>query len=271
MRGSARRLLGLLAVVVVATACQVRTEVAVDVDDDGSGTVTVAVGLDPDAASRFPGLADDLRVDDLEATGWTVTGPAVEADGFSWIRASKPFATPEDAGGVLAEIAEIAGTDAPFRDFAVTRERSFARTEYGFTGTVDFSGGLEAFGDEALTAALDGEPLGESVQAIEDRIGQAIDQAFTFRVAVGLPGEVESNAPTSASNGAVWEPRLSEGRAITLAASSEVVRTRSLVLAALAIVGAVGALTVGAVLPVRRARRRRALRPRGRHGVARGD
>jgi len=261
-----RRLLGLLAVVVLATACQVRTEVAVDVEEDGSGIVTVSVGLDPDAASRVPGLADELRVDDLEATGWTVTGPEVEVDGFSWIRASKPFDTAEEAGAVLAELGEIAGTEAPFRDFEVTRERSFARTEYGFTGTVDFSGGLEAFGDEALTAALDGEPLGESVEAIEQRIGQAIDEAFTFRVAVGLPGEVSSNAPTAAANGAVWEPRLSEGRAITLSATSEVVRTSSIVFLVLAVVGVVGALTVGAVVPIRRARRRRAVAPRGRHG-----
>lgn len=260
-----RPLLAALALVLLA-ACQVRTEVAVDVEADGSGTITVSVGLDPDAASRVPGLAEELRVDDLEATGWTVTGPEVEVDGFTWIRATKPFATPEDAGTVLAELGEIAGTDAPFRDFEVRRERSFARTEYGFTGTVDFSGGLEAFGDDALTAALDGEPLGESVEAIEQRIGQAIDDAFTFRVAVGLPGEVSSNAPTAAANGAVWEPRLSEGRAITLEASSEVVRTRSIVFVALAVAGVVGALTVGALVPLRRARRRRRLAPRGRHG-----
>jgi hypothetical protein len=244
----------------------VRTEVAVDVAEDGSGTVTVSVGLDPDAAARFPRLADDLRIDDLEATGWTVTGPAVEEDGFSWVRATKPFATPEQAGAVLAE---VAGADGPFRDFAVTRERSFARTEYGFTGVVDFSAeGLAAFSDEALTTALDGEPLGESVEAIETRIGAAIDDAFSFRVAVGLPGEVESNAPTSASNGAVWEPRLSEGRAITLEASSEEVRTQTLALVAAAVLGGLALLVVAVVLPLRRARRRRALAPRGRHAKA---
>jgi hypothetical protein len=244
-----RPLLAVLAVALLA-ACQVRTEVAVDVEEDGSGTVTVSVGLDPDAASRVPGLAQELRVDDLGA-------------------GDRPAGGPEEAGTVLAELGQVAGTEAPFRDFQVTRKRSFARTEYGFSGVVDFSGGLEAFGDDALTAALDGEPLGESVEAIEQRIGQAIDDAFTFRVAVGLPGEVSSNAPTAASNGAVWEPRLSEARAITLAASSEVVRTRSIVFVALAVVGVVGALTVGAVLPLRRARRRRATAPRGRHGVAR--
>lgn len=267
MTGRLRRPLLAVVALLLLAGCQIRTEVAIDVAEDGSGTVTVSVGLDPDAAGRVPALADELRVDDLEATGWTVTGPAVEDDGFTWVRATKAFATPEEAGTVLAELAEIAGTDAPFRDFAVTRERSFARTEYGFRGTVDFAGGLEAFGDEALTQALDGEALGESVEAIEERIGQAIDDVFRFRVAVGLPGSVESNAPTSASNGAIWEPRLSEARAIELEATSEVVRTRSIVFAALAVAGVVGALTVGALVPLRRARRRRALAPRGRHGV----
>ena len=257
----------LLAVLVVAllAACQVRTEVAVDVAEDGSGTVTVSVGLDPDAAARFPGLADELRVDDLEATGWTVTGPAVEEDGFSWVRASKPFATPEEAGEVLTE---IAGPGGPFRDFALTRERSFARTEYGFSGVVDFSTeGLAAFSDDALTQALDGEPLGESVEAIEARIGAAIDDAFTFRVAVGLPGDVESNAPTAASNGAVWEPRLSEGRAITLEATSEVARNRTLVLLGVAALGVLGLVVLVVVVPIVR-RIRRPPAPRGRHAAS---
>lgn len=263
----AGRALALLAVVLLA-GCQVRTEVTLDVAQDGSGTVNVSVGLDPDATSRVPGLEQELRLDDLRATGWEITGPEVEVDGFTWIRATKPFGSPEEAAGILAE---IAGQDGPFRDFAVTRERSFARTEYGFRGTVDFSGGLEAFGDEALAASLDGEPLGEAVAAIEERIGTAVDEAFTFRIAVGLPGEVTAtNAPTRASNGAVWEPRLSEGRPIALEASSELVRTRTLVLVAVAVVAGLAALAVGIVVPLRRRRRRKLMRPRGRHGAISG-
>ena len=121
----------------LAAACQVRTEVAIDVADDGSGTVTVSVGLDPDAVTQVPDLSSELRLDDLRATGWDISGPDVEADGLTWVRATKPFGTAEEAGAVLAE---IAGDDGPFQDFAVTRDRSFARTEYGFEGTVDFSG-----------------------------------------------------------------------------------------------------------------------------------
>jgi hypothetical protein len=260
-----RRVVLALALVVALAGCQIRTEIGVEVHDDGSGVVSVAVGLDADAIRQVPGLASQLRLDDLRQTGWTITGPSLEADGYTWIRASKPFATAADASRVLAE---VAGDDGPFRDFVVTRERSFARTSYGFRGTVDFTGGLERFGDDALAAALDGEPLGEDVSAIEARIGGAVDQAFTFRVAVRLPGGVTStNAPTKADNGAVWSPRLSEGGPIDLRASSEVRRTSTIVLVVVAVVAAV--LAVGVLLGFPWRRRRR-VRRRGRHAAAEG-
>lgn len=246
------------AVVAVASlaGCQVRTEIGIDVDADGSGVVGVAVGLDDDAVARVGRLEDQLRLDDLLATGWEIVGPVEEADGFTWVRASKPFARAEDAAVVLAE---IAGERGPFQGFAVSRERSFARTTYRFEGRVDFTGGLEAFGDDALAAALDGEPLGEDIAAIEARIGGAIDEAFSVRVAVRLPGDVSStNAPTRAENGAVWEPRLSEAGVIELRATSEVVRARTIVLVALAAVAAVAAVAVAVGFP----RRRRRGRPR---------
>ena len=87
------RLLFVVAVVaaVVATTagCRVRTQLAVDVEEDGSGMVTVAVGLDADAVDRVPALDQELRLDDLEAAGWEVTGPSAEDDGLTWFRATK--------------------------------------------------------------------------------------------------------------------------------------------------------------------------------------
>jgi hypothetical protein len=250
-----------LALVLTCAACQIRTEVTFDIQEDGSGTVGVSVALDADAMSKAPGLAQELRFDDLEAAGWTITGPAPEADGLTWIRATKPFATPAEAGSILAE---VSGDNGPFRGFAVTRERSFARTTFGFTGTVDFAGGLEAFGDEALADALDGEPLGEDVQAIEDRLGQRIDEVFRFQVLVRMPGEVTSNAPSTLENGAVWEPRLSaDDGPLTLLATSEVVRTKTLVAVYAAIgFGALAVLVLASLLF------RRRIKARGRHGAA---
>ena len=248
------RLLAPLLVAVLAGGCEVRTEVAVDVAEDGSGTVSVAVGLDPDAVSRYPGLESELRLDDLTAAGWEVVGPQVEDDGHTWIRASKPFATPEEAAEVLAE---IAGSDGALRDLEVSEERSFARTTYRFEGTADLTGGLESFADPELAAALGGLPLGESVADIEARIGSPIDEAFTMQVSVTLPGEIP----------VVWEPRFADAEPLAMAASADVVRGRTLGFVAVAVVAGIAALLIGVVSPVRSWRRLRSTRPRGRHGT----
>ena len=239
-----RLIAGALVALVLTSACEVRTDVAVELREDGSGFVSVGAGLDADAVERVPGIADELRLDDLVATGWEVQLPTLEDDGYTWIRVRKPFATPEEAEAVLAE---IAGENGPLRDFVVSRERSFARTDYGFEATVDFTGGIESFADESLSELLDGEPLGEDVAAIEARIGVPIDEAFTFRIAVRLPGEVESNAPTQAGNGAVWQPTLADPGPTRLEATGEVVRWRTYVFIAVAVVAGGLALIVGAL------------------------
>ena len=86
----------LLAVIVVAVlaGCQARVTVDTRVNSDGSGTVTVGVGLDDEAMAQVGDLGAQLRVDDLRSSGWTVTGPAREDDGTTWVRASKGFADP---------------------------------------------------------------------------------------------------------------------------------------------------------------------------------
>lgn len=252
-----RALLALVVVVLAGAGCRVRTELAVDVLEDGSGTVAVSVALDADAVTAYPSLATDVRLDDLAEAGWTVSGPTEEADGLTWLRATKPFATPAEATEVLAE---VAGTDGPFQGLAVTSERSFARTRFGFTGTVDFDAGLEDFTDDDLADALEGAPLGEPVEAIEARIGERLDEVFGVRVVVRLPGSVESNAPTDLVNGAAWEPPLSGDEPVTLRATGEVIRVPTLVAAGAAVVAAVAALVILATVVLRRR-----VKPRGRH------
>jgi hypothetical protein len=232
--------LGVLAVVALG-ACRVETEVGLTVEEDGSGMVEVGIGLDDDALGRVPGIADELRVEDLQATGWTVVGPVEEADGYTWFRISKPFATPEEAAAVLTE---VTGVDGPIRDLRVERERPFARTTYGFEGTVDLAAGLEGFGDDALAALLDGEPLGEDVAAIEARFGESIDAMFGLRVVVDLPGDESSNAPTETADGAVWEFRLASGAPVELRAASTEYRSSTLALTAIGALAVLGALGV---------------------------
>ena len=75
----------------VLGGCQAKLPVHTTVEADGSGTVEVAVGLDDEAVAKAGDLGSQLRVDDLRAAGWTVTDPTKEADGYTWVRATKPF------------------------------------------------------------------------------------------------------------------------------------------------------------------------------------
>lgn len=199
---------------VVLGACQVRTEVTVQLEEDGSGTVEVAVGLDDEALTELPDLDQDgvgdaadlslvARVDDLEATGWTIGEPESE-DGVTWIRATKPFGTPEQAVEVLDE---LTGPEGPLREWDVKRQRSFGQTEFRVAGIVDLSAGLEAFGDAGLAQGLDGEPFGEDVTLIEQRYGQPIGDLVGLELAVVLPGATESWTPELGSPAATIEAR----------------------------------------------------------------
>jgi hypothetical protein len=219
-------LLALLAL--LTAACEVRTAVDVTMAEDGSGTVEVAVGLDADALGRVPDLTDDgrsdaadlaqlLRVEDMRAAGWTVDEPAPEGSGTVWVRASKAFGTPEEAADVLSE---VTGADGALRDVAFARSTGFAETSFDVSGTLDLSGGLEAFGDQGLAGALDGEALGEDAAAIEARLGQPLADAFTFDMRVSLPGEVDPGTGTAASGSTVdWSPKLGDAP-VSLEASS---------------------------------------------------
>jgi hypothetical protein len=218
-------LLGAL-VCLLASACRLELDVNVEVAEDGSGTVEVVVGVDRDGIERIGGDLDAvLAVDDLADAGWTVEEPDEEDDGYTRVRFRKPFDDPSEAAVIFGE---IAGEDGPFQDFAVSRKSSFARTEWGFTGRVDFRGGLEAFGDDELAAELDGQPLGQTVEEIEAQLGEALSRIIQVRVGVRLPGDITSNATTKAGNGAVWQVGFGDGT-IDMEASGEEQRTASLV------------------------------------------
>jgi hypothetical protein len=132
-----------------------------------------------------PDLDQSLLVDDLRDAGWRVVGPD-RTDAGGWlVSASKPFASPEQLPAVLAE---VAGEGGPFRDFTLTREDAFAKTSYTLAGTVDLSGGLDAFGDDALRQALGGTTTGRTPDQLAQEAGRPLAQAVRFRVRTELPG-----------------------------------------------------------------------------------
>ncbi len=255
-RGLVAGLVLVVGVVLGTAACRVTTDVAIDVAEDGGGTVAVSLGLDDDALARVPEIDTELRLDDLRATGWEISGPDRGEDGVTRFTASKSFATPAEAATVMAEIATPGG---PFRDLRLTSQRSFARTTFGFDGTVDLRGGLESFGDQELARLLDGEPLGADQAAIEAALGTPLDEAFRLRVEVALPGSVSSGPPGEGDDSLVWEPSLADSEPTVLNARSTAWRARTLLFTAAAVVAAaaLGVLVLSRLVGRRRGRRAR--------------
>jgi hypothetical protein len=250
-----RRLLPLLLAVLAwaSTACQVTLAAGVDVARNGSGRVTAGVGFDADAVKEVGDLATALRVDDVRAAGWQVDAPRKEDDGLTWVRASKPFADPEQVPAILAE---LNGPDGPFRDFRVVRTKSLTRSKTTFTGTLDLSHGLTGLADPALTAALGDVDLGLDIAGLQARFGDAASRSVRAEVTAGLPGKVTTDAPERAGGRAKWAPEL--GQTVHLEASSESFKIDPrLPIAAGAVL-----LVVVACLAVLVRRRRRTLRSR---------
>lgn len=219
-------------VLVAGTSCQATLSAGVDLRPDGSGTVRAGLGLDAAALRDVGDLAALLRVDDLRQAGWEVEGPEAEDDGLTWVRASKPFADPPEAGRAMAQ---LNGPEGPFRDFRLARTGSLLRTRTTFTGTVDLSGGLSGLADPELLERLGGDA----------ELG-ALTSALRVEVAADLPGKVRSNAPTTSGGRAVWTPEM--GSQLTLQADGDLRRLAPIVYGALAVAGAFAAL----VLVVRR-------------------
>src|SRR3954453_8592116 len=192
------RLLLLVLGVVLLAGCQAQLDVRIDVNDDGSGVVTADVTLDPEAASRTILFFDGgTRVDDLRATGWTVTGPTQLPDTTYRMQASKPFSQADQLPAVMDE---LAGHDGAFRDFKLDRSTSFGKHSWTLTGTVDLTKGTAAFSDADLTALLGAPPLGATKAEQTAALGQPLESIAHVTVQARLPGELGEH------NGTVAKP-----------------------------------------------------------------
>jgi hypothetical protein len=242
---AAARVLGVVLLVLLGTGCRLDVAVGVDANADGSGRVRVEVAADGELVKAAG--TDVALVDDLKQAGWAVDGPTSTPGGGATLVATKSFSDPAGAPRAFAELG------GPFRELTLSRKHSLLRTTTSFRGTVDFTQGIDAFGDPGVGAALGGPDLGIDTKQIEAAVNGPVDKAFGLAVAARLPGAItSSNAPSTAGNGASWKLKLRD-KAL-LEAESQAWNTTNIAGMAVALVAAVGLVAVG----VSALRRRRA-------------
>ena len=169
----------------LASACEVGVGVDIDVAENGSGTVTVGVSLDRAAADALGDLVNQIDLEDLALAGWSVSGPAREADNLLWVRAAKPFGNAEELPSILAEIAG----PGVFQDVDLRQRSEFAEQTWELAGEVDPAAALP----ELLDTIAFNEGLQQRIRAaVGGAGGEALTRGLTMRLGIDLPGDLRS-------------------------------------------------------------------------------
>jgi hypothetical protein len=193
MATTSRRILALCVLALVCAACKVDVAVDVAMRTDGSGTITVTAVADQDIVTQAPTLATDLRLDDVRAAGWTVDGPAATADGGLQVVMTQTFTTPQEANAILAG---LNGPSGPLVGITLARSRGDERTTFTLNGSLRVTGGLDAFTDADLLAAVGATPYSAQITAAGLQPTDAVGITFTAR----LPGTVKTSTATDLSD-----------------------------------------------------------------------
>jgi hypothetical protein len=237
---------------VVATGCRLDVNVHVAMERDGSGTVTVTAVADAELVAQAPGLAADLRLDDLAAAGWAVEAPAPTPDGGLQVVLTHPFASPAEATALLAT---LNGSGGPFQGVTLTREVDGKQVDYAATGNLQLNGGVDAFTDEQVRALGAGTPFAATL----NERGVALADALGITLQVQLPVEASTTNGTRDGDAVRWDVPLDGTAArVEAAASSDPssAAKRLLALLALGVFLAWIALAAAFVVYVARHRRR---------------
>lgn len=203
----------------VLSACQVDAVVDVEVRGDGTGTITLTVTADAEVVAAAPGLADDLRFDDAEGAGWTVAGPtAVEGGGLRVVIAHD-FSTPEEATTLLRS---INGSSGPLHNVTLTHTVTDDAVTVAFDGTLRVDGGLVAFADPELLAAVGATPYADDIAEAGLRPADAV----TVTVRGRFPGTVSSTNGTVEGGTITWSVPI-DGTSLPLAVTATSARGSS--------------------------------------------
>lgn len=210
-----RRAFALLLVALALTACKVDTTVHVQVNADGTGSITLTAVADAEVVAQAPGLAEDLRFDDAIAAGWTLTAPAATDTGGLQVVLTHEFATVEEATALLQS---INGPGGPLHDIALTRAVTDDDITTGLAGTLRVDGGIDAFADPDVLAAIGGSPYADDIAATNLRPTDVV----TFTFSLELPGEAMTPAggtPATADAALAWSVPL-DGTSADLATTT---------------------------------------------------
>ncbi|MEP7114994.1 MAG: hypothetical protein ABI862_17135 [Ilumatobacteraceae bacterium] len=204
-----RRVLIVIAVMMLA-ACRVDTTVDISMSADGSGHITLTASADTDVVEKAPGLEGDLRFDDAETAGWTVTGPTATPAGLR-VELTHPFDNPEEATALLQS---INGSGGPLHGVALARSVDIDGTKVSLVGSLRIDG-LAAFADPDVLAAIGATPYAEEVVASTQNPSQAVG----VTVRASLPGKITSATGTIKDGSVSWIVPL-DGSQLDLATSA---------------------------------------------------
>ena len=195
---SRRILLALVAPLAVLLLSSCRVDIAVDVTmvQNGSGAVMVTVTADAQLVQQAPGLAADLRLDDLTAAGWTTDGVVGTPDGGLSIELRHTFDTP---GQATALIASLNGPDGPFEAVSFTRDAHTTEIEYRIDGRAKVNG-LTGFADADLVDAVGATPYVDEIEAADQTPDDAVGMRFTAK----LPGQVDETTSGDVDKPLAW-------------------------------------------------------------------
>lgn len=183
------RAAAVIVAVIVLSGCRIDAVVGLNLARDGSGVVTVEAVADAAVVDAAPGLAADLRFDDARSAGWSVEGPTATDDGGLRVLLTAPFRTIDDANVLLRSVSGDAG---PLRSLTLVRTGGVdtagvpdgSDALIALTGGLGVTGGLDAFADPQVLAAVGATPYAD------DLASAGIDpaDAVTVRLDVSVPG-----------------------------------------------------------------------------------
>ena len=244
----------LVATLVLLGGCRVDTQVSVVDRGGGHGTISVTATFDSEAVQALggqTGLARQLSVTDLTASGWAVNGPVADPGGGATVTVRHGYSSPSEASRLFADLAGSgAASNRPFK-LALSTQRGVFHVHESLSGRIDLSCGLSCFGDQGLQSAL-GNANGVSAGPLLQTAGKQPGQVFGFTFRARMPGSLQTdNAVSRDRSGLTWSTPL--GQATQISAESETLNAGNIVL--ISVIGGLVIVGLAALVYFRRRRR----------------